>query len=139
MLYSFAFTIPANTPQAVPLISYKRLNCGNINKISIQIPAGHVGLTGLKIFDEETQIYPINKESYIVGNDVFLDIAENYDLKNPGVLKILGWNTDELFEHTFYIYISLFPISFDVPISKNEVIKVQNDHDFFDWLRGVFS
>jgi hypothetical protein len=144
MLYSFDFTIPANTTEASPTVSYEKLIIGEIKKVIMQIPAGHSGLTHIKVFDGETQLYPANNQKDITGDDIIIEFDENYKLESPSTLKFIGWNDDTLYSHSIYTHIVIFPKKQNGEIStnKSDIQIAQNNikkSDVFDWLRDVLT
>jgi len=107
-LFSFKFTIPANTAESSPQTLDLTLEEGTVNKVQIIIPPGHAGLAGLQILNDTEQVIP--KSGWLEGNNDRLDF--DVDIKitgtgDPPVYKFTakGYNNDDTYEHTFYIRI----------------------------------
>lgn len=143
MLYIFKITIAAGTTEAIPKLQFEKLIVGTIKKVVIKIPAGHEGLAHLQVFDQETRVYPFNKED-IQGDDMIIPFDEDYFLDSPNELKFKGWNTDDLHAHTFLVYVVMFPSSVveeKKSLLRQDIINLRNRtfsfrESFFDWLRG---
>lgn len=144
MLFTFKITIPANTTQATPSENTEKLLPGKITNISFQIPAGHRGLAHLQILDQEVQIYPFNNGGDLKGDDLFLQTGENYILNHPSELLFRGWNTDELHDHSFFVWITLLPTDRKgeiQDIDRGKILELQQANlTFLErlnlWLKG---
>lgn len=105
-LFSFEFTIPANTPEETPETLDLVLEEGTVSKVQIIIPPGHAALAGLKIMNDIEQVIP--KSGWLKGNNDRLDF--DVDIKIIGAGEPItykftanGFNEDDTYEHTFYI------------------------------------
>jgi len=121
-VYTFVFTIPANTSKTFPKRESIVLEPGILNKIIIKIPAGHCALAHMRIFYGVLQIYPKVKDTYFEGEDETLEFTEYFELKGTKPkLTFEGYNEDEEYNHSFYIRLSIMPkkvVYWWLPIDK---------------------
>jgi hypothetical protein len=99
--YEQTFTIPANTPKAAPVDIAWALEDNTLRKVSITIPDGHNGLTGIRVKWSNQQIIPWGNLSFIVANNRTIDVEFDDYITITG-LVIEGFNTD-VFPHSFYL------------------------------------
>jgi hypothetical protein len=107
-VYTFEFTIPANTPQTTPASQDLTLEEGIVTRVNIVIPPGHATLAGMAIFSDNTQVLP--QSGWLKGNND--NLIFDVDIPIPGTgtpavykLTAKGYNTDDTYPHTFYIRI----------------------------------
>lgn len=106
--FSFAITVPKNTPKANPHEEVHKLPLGILTEGSIVIPAGHKGLTGLQLLYLEKQVLPCNTGGFFTGDKVTIPFEANVKIdRAPFMLKSLSWNTDPTNDHDFYVNISM--------------------------------
>lgn len=99
--YEQSILVPANTPIAAPVTQAWPLEETTLRKITITIPDGHNGLTGVRVLWAGQQIIPWANNSYIIANNRVIDVAFDDYITATG-LVIGGFNTD-VFPHTFYL------------------------------------
>lgn len=81
---------------------------GIIYQISIFIPPGCSGLTGVAVFDGNYQIWPTNPDVYFVGDNLYIDFPDSYyKLQPPYQLIIKTYNTDDTYDHSISLHIGL--------------------------------
>lgn len=101
MLYEVDVECPANTAAAAPTEVLARLPKGVVTKVAVQIPLGVKGLTGAQVWRGRYQVWPSNPGAYFKGDDVVIEWAENYELRDePQTLRLRVWNSDDTFAHT---------------------------------------
>jgi poly(A) polymerase Pap1 len=94
-------TVPVAQPANNPLVS--RPLIGNIwlESVEIQVPAGHMGQTGIVIRNNGTQIVPWSATPhFIIVNNAILHY--NIGVEVDTRLAVATFNTDA-FVHTFYL------------------------------------
>lgn len=102
MWYYEKVSIPYSTDQSNPVKQTLEIEKGIIEYIEVEIPAGHVGLTGLYITYNTIQIVPFNKDGFIYGNNHVFHIPLDYKVNNPPYeLEIIAWNDDDTYPHAF--------------------------------------
>jgi len=109
MIYTFVVTVPANTTEENPIRQELALDKGVIRKFVVQIPPGHAGLCKFGIFRGDSQIWPKNRSEKLAGDGVLLIFDDEYYplLQPPYSLFFVGWNEDELYDHSVYLYFQL--------------------------------
>lgn len=106
MLFTFAVTVPPNTPWDQPITQELKLRAGVITKIAVLIPAGHQTLAHLAIKYGMTQIIPHGEDQWIEGDDETLEWNEDFELPyEPISLTASAWNEDDTYPHSFFIRI----------------------------------
>lgn len=101
MLYELDVRAPANTPATAPVEELVRVTKGVVTQVQVQIPGGHMGLTGAQVWRGASQVWPSNPGGYFKGDRAFLTWAEDYLIEDePLELRALVWNTDTDNAHT---------------------------------------
>lgn len=110
-LYYLEFTIPAGTPESVPVSETWPLEDNYLIEINTRIPPGPCGLMGFKILWAEQQIVPWGNSSWLICNDEEIRWPANTAMTVSG-LVIQGYNTGA-YPHTVYLraLISTLPAS----------------------------
>jgi len=110
LIFSTDITIPKNTTEASPKEVRLGIAKGIITEWRIQIPAGHAGLAHLAIYHGATRIVPSTENMSIHGDDILLEWTDYYEYYEPPYeLKLLGWNEDDTYEHSFIVYCIVLP------------------------------
>jgi len=108
MFYAFPITIPANTPETAKLETVLNLSAGNITRVNIEFPAGHVGLTHISINRGLHQLWPTNPDAALSSSNETIAWEEEYVLDDqPYLLHAYAWNEDDTYEHTITVRIEL--------------------------------
>jgi len=116
MFYVRTITVPANTSKSSPYRETLLAVKGVIHRVIIIIPAGHFGLTGLRILHENTPIAPNNPDGWFKGDNVKIDYNEFYELRSfPALLEFEAYNEDDTYDHEFIIGIGILPKSALMP------------------------
>jgi len=103
-VFSFKITIPANTPVDTPKVVTWKLEKCKIKRIRIRIPSGHVGLTGLQLWEEEKIKFPEREDQWFTGDHEIIDWEEEVLIDSmPYELIAKGYNLDTTYDHTFYV------------------------------------
>lgn len=99
-VYEGDLTVPAGTLQAAPVLAVVPFPDGRIRKVTIVVPPGHAGLTGLQVRLAGTPIVPYGGAPWLVA-DHYTDSWEVDQDAAAGQLALAGFNTD-VYPHTFY-------------------------------------
>lgn len=102
-VYEGDLTVPAGTPASAPVSSVINMPVGEIARVTLVVPDGHSGLTGLQMQLAGTSIVPYGPGTWITANGY----QDSWDIDqpvNPGQFALVGYNTDA-FQHTFYVRI----------------------------------
>lgn len=110
MDYFLSLTIPPGTSREDEAWTSVLVPPGTITQVRILIPWGVAGLAGVRITANEVQVYPSNMQAYYTGNDTHIVINDRLHLTDDVTdIKVLGYNMDDSYDHTFYVGISLDP------------------------------
>lgn len=112
MLFQASITIPASTTAASPTKETFKIAHGIITKIMVRPRPGHAALAHLVILHHEHQIAPSTEGMDLHGDADPIDWEEYYECYQPPYeLKLVGWNDDDTYEHTFDVYVAILPRS----------------------------
>lgn len=112
-----AVTIPINTPISNPKVDSLQVDIPHISQVIIRIPPGVQGLAGVRLLDDFFPIVPANAESWVTGAEEIVSINMDYELKGlEKRIRIEGYNTDNTYDHTFYIHVITAPSVAEVRI-----------------------
>ena len=108
MLFKYSITTAANTPSTNKKKTVLKLLRGKITQVIVVFPPGPSGLLHLQIFRSTRQLYPINEDGDLSGDNIRFVFPDDYFLiAEPYQLEAYTWNEDDTFSHTLEIYISL--------------------------------
>lgn len=99
------------------------ITAGIIVKGEIQFPNGCAGLVNVQVRHGNHQLWPLNREESIKGDGVIVFISEHYEIKRAeDYLDIMTWNTDDTYDHTVTVRITVLPKKVAQPWSVFEDI-----------------
>jgi hypothetical protein len=99
-LYYQNLTIPAgNGVNNFDAVAWP-LEDNQLLEITIEVPDGHCGLTGVRIEQAQQQIVPFANNSYLISNNRVFRYPFADQITSTG-LVIVGYNGD-IYPHTFY-------------------------------------
>lgn len=107
--FPYKVTVPAGTLIAAPQTSTLLIQHGIAKGMQLQIPSGHVGLTGFSLTLAGTPIVPWGPPgNYVVAEDdiIDFDIGIEVDVQ----LRAVCYNID-IYDHSFYFRVALQPLS----------------------------
>jgi hypothetical protein len=108
MNYFYGVAIPKNTPQLTVVTTEIKLTKGTIDYISLFFPFGCAGLVGIQLWQYGYQLFPTNRDSYYLGDNVLIPFSTIVDIsEEPFNLYVKGYNLDDLYNHTVYININM--------------------------------
>ncbi len=121
--YVLKFTVPANTPEESPLEEKLPITGGILHQVTVTIPPGHAGLTGVAIDHGLHQIAPTNQNEWFRGDDVPYSYPEYIELSpDTRELVLRGFNLDDTNDHSFVIAVGIMPAEI-----YNAVIGLRED------------
>ncbi len=110
MLRTYVICVPPNTSSSNPSKTKVELPIGVLTQTKILIPAGHNGLTGIRILRGIETIVPWHQEDWIKGSNVVITDPTNLELENdPTYLTVECYNEDDTYQHCFYLYFVVQP------------------------------
>jgi len=115
MQFTFRLEVPPKTPRDDPLRRPLELTAGEIRQITVLIPPGHMGLTGIRFLLRDQVILPASPDAWIQGNGVLLNMPEKFAIPDiPPRLTVEAYNEDEVHPHAFIVNITILPAELDV-------------------------
>lgn len=128
MIFSTDITIDASTTKASPKEVKLEIDKGVITEFKVRPRSGHKALAHCVIRYHEGQIAPSTENMDLHGDTFPIDWNDHIEvLQPPYELKIVGWNDDDTYPHTFTIFVVVLPKS---------VLLI---HAIVDAIRGLFG
>jgi hypothetical protein len=100
-VYGTVFTVPAGTPIAAPVSVAVALEDNTLDRVSVTVPDGHNGLTGLRITWGGTQVLPFAAGTWVTANGQVIDQELGQEI-TAGGLVLTGYNTG-IYPHSFHV------------------------------------
>ncbi len=94
-------TTPAGTQIAAPLVTTPKLDHAILQQVAIQIPAGHCGVTGLRILLSGQQVFPWSNTAAWLRGDNFYDVFD-FGIEIDTKLTVVTYNLGN-FDHTHFL------------------------------------
>lgn len=108
MNFFYEVIVPKETLEDNPYKHRMKVDHGVISNVLIVILPGHAGLTHLRIFYHDVQIYPHNSEAWYCGDGLTIKFPDNYRLDTPPYELIAhGYNEDIRYNHAFLLDINI--------------------------------
>lgn len=124
MLFEASITIPVNTSSASPTTEILKIAHGIITECMVRPRPGHAGLGHLVIRHHEHQIAPSTEGMDFHGDTFPIDWNEYYESYQPPYeLKLVGWNDDDTYEHTFDVFVAVLPRKAIIALAIVDAIK----------------
>uniref|UniRef100_A0A6H1ZQ95 Uncharacterized protein n=1 Tax=viral metagenome TaxID=1070528 RepID=A0A6H1ZQ95_9ZZZZ len=118
MLYSYEIAVPITYTEADPKLTTAKVSAGVITRVSFRPRPGHSGLLHCRVFYHEFQVFPINRGEDLHGDTFPIEWDEHIELgTQPYDLKIMAWNDDDTYSHTFDISFVVLPKAVLIPYS----------------------
>lgn len=110
MFYDYAFPIPASTAKASPYTRDLHLCAGIVHRIELQFPIGTYALAHCYLVHDGHQWQPSNPDGDFASDGYVIAFDEYYELaENNNIVKFVGWNDDDTFQHTITVRIGILP------------------------------
>lgn len=110
MFYSYALTIPANTPERSPTEQEVKLTHGVITHVEVEFPPGCAGLVHAYIRKGVHQVWPTNPDGSFRSDGRAIVWADYEELfYEPYSLTIGGWNEDDTYDHEVLFRFEITP------------------------------
>lgn len=112
MFFVGELVIPANTPATAPATQTLALAVGQITSVAIFFPYKRGAFVGVRVIENEHQLWPTNLDEWIVGDGETVQWAEDHDLADePFQLRLEGYNDDDTFDHSVYFRLAVNEIA----------------------------
>jgi len=109
--YFTSLNIPAKTPKTAPVEKDIEIEGEILSELAYLIPPGWCALAHFSIFYGIKQIYPEEKDTWVTGDDVYRPVPIRWTLpESPCKLTIKGYNQDDTYAHTVYLWLLTAPI-----------------------------
>lgn len=99
--YTINVTTPSGTAKLVPLSTVWKLEDAYLTVVTIIVPDGHNGLTGIRLVRSLQEVFPWSNNDWLTANGEKVDVPYNDAITASG-FTIQTYNTD-IFSHTYYL------------------------------------
>ena len=111
MFFEYPVTVPADTAKAAPVEEELPLCAGTITQVGVQFPAGCAGMVNASIWRGDHQLWPVNLDDAIAGEDAVVAWPESYDLADePFSVKVKLWSPGTTYDHTITFRFALLSL-----------------------------
>jgi len=111
MFFEYPLLVTAGKAKADPATLECLLAAGAVTHVDVQFPAGCCGLVHASIWRRDHQVWPVNLDNDISGNDAIVSWAESYDLdEEPFAFTVRAWNLDDTYNHTITFRFALLTL-----------------------------
>lgn len=108
MYFYYEQDIPPNTPDSSPVTLRPKIAQGFLEFVDVGIPRRVQRLAKCKIYYNEFQLVPFNRDMWLTGEDITLRVPINIMLdEEPYELKIICYNLDDTYLHQLSFGISV--------------------------------
>jgi len=110
VLFAWDITVAANTLASNPSTQTLKLTRGVITKVDVKFPAGCHGLVSIRLLHEESALVPLNKDTWLTGDDETVPISEYFEFDTaPYSLKFVGKSPGTSYDHTITVRVTILP------------------------------
>jgi hypothetical protein len=111
MLFEYPLTVPAGRAAAAPVTLEALLCAGTVTRVDVQFPAGCVAMVGVSIWRNDHQVWPVNLDESITGEDATVSWPESYDLDDePFAFTLKGSSPGTTYDHTITFRFALLSL-----------------------------
>jgi len=111
MLFEYPLTVPADTAEASPEPLECPLAAGTVTRVAVQFPAGCAGMVCVSIWRSDHQVWPVNLDEGIAGDNTVVEWPESYDLDDdPFGFEVRGWSPDTTYDHVITLRFALLSL-----------------------------
>lgn len=127
MYFYYTKIVPINTTEDAPVELITKLSKGMLEFVDVGIPRGVNRLAQCRIFYNEFQLVPFNRDTWISGNDITIRVPIGVKLiSEPYDLRMICINLDDTFTHE---------LSFGISVDVGQV----NNVDLANALSGLLQ
>lgn len=106
-LWPLVVTVPPSTSASSPVSTPWPLTQGHLERIFVDVPAGHKGQTGLAIFYMGTPVIPWAANSWLILDAQSKEILWHDEIMEQG-FTVKAYNTGKA-AHSFWLYAEIWP------------------------------
>jgi hypothetical protein len=111
VFFEFPVTVTAGTLKAAPAVEELLLSAGAITRVDVQFPAGCSGMVHCSIWRGDHQLWPVNLDNDIAGEDAIVSWPESYDLADePFSVIVKVWSPGTTYDHTITFRFALLSL-----------------------------
>ena len=104
MLFRYALVVPANQSEETPYTMDAPVATGILTKGLLVFPGGCKDMVGVRVAHMGQQLWPLNPGEWLVGNRSYIEIREDYDLRDtPATLTLYGASPGTSYNHTITV------------------------------------
>jgi len=135
--YFVKLEIPANTKEDAPKEVNVEVEGFRLEEVAYLIPPGWCALAHFAVFYGIRQIYPEEAGTWVTGDGLYRAVPIRWRLPEPKtVLTLKGWNQDDTYKHTVYLWLTTQPEELVPPIRLlTQVLRMART--FFRRIVGV--
>lgn len=112
MFFEYSLTVPAGRAEAEPVEAEMALAPGIVNQVAVQFLSGCVGEVHVSIWRGEHQVWPVNLDGDIAGENNVVAWVEAYPLDDePFEMIVKGWAPNTSYDHTVTVRFAVLPVS----------------------------
>jgi hypothetical protein len=101
VFFEHPVVVPAGTAKAAPVVEELPLSAGAITRVDVQFPAGCSAMVHASIWRGDHQLWPVNLDNDVSGEDAIVSWAESYDLDDePFSVIVKLWSPGTTNDHT---------------------------------------
>ena len=135
MRYDYPITVPRNTPESAPLTKEYKVISGILTYVSVFFPPGCAGNVRVRIFYQDWQLGPVNRDGYLLGDANLVQWAEFIPVEvEPLVFRVHAWNLDINYDHSIMVSWVILPRAVVLP----EETMAEALEEFQEQLARVF-
>jgi len=111
VLFEYRLTVPINTPEADAEPLECPLSAGTVTRVDVQFPAGCAGMVHVSIWRSDHQVWPVNLDGDIAGEDAIISWPKSYDLDDePFGFEVRGWSPGTTYPHVITFRFALLSL-----------------------------
>jgi hypothetical protein len=111
MLFEYELTVPAGTADASPVTLDALLAPGTVSRVDVTFPAGCAGMVKVTIWRSDHQVWPVNLDEAITGEDATVSWPESYDLDDePFAFVVKASSPGTTYDHTVTVRFALLSL-----------------------------
>lgn len=96
---------------------------GIVNQVAVQFLSGCVGEVHVSIWRGEHQVWPVNLDGSIAGENNTVAWVEAYDLiEEPYDMTVKGWAPNTSYDHTITVRVAVLPLALREAVEESRTL-----------------